>query len=72
MYEIFNKCDELILLSEGKIVYNGGAKNAVSYFGDLGYELPMYMNPADFLVDIIQGVIKPTQGQNKDITPDLR
>ena len=41
--------DELILLSEGKIIYNGPVEEVVEYFNALGYEIPERMDVADWL-----------------------
>ncbi len=41
--------DNLILLAEGHMVYNGPTKDVVAYFSDLGYPCPKYTNPAEFV-----------------------
>lgn len=41
--------DELILLSEGKIIYCGPVDEVIQYFGSLGYEIPERMDLADWL-----------------------
>lgn len=41
--------DELILLGEGKIIYNGPIEEVVDYFNALGYEIPERMDVADWL-----------------------
>jgi len=46
--EIFHLVDNLVLLSGGKVVYHGPAKEAVDYFSNLGYPCPRYTNPADY------------------------
>ncbi|XP_020592864.1 ABC transporter G family member 7 [Phalaenopsis equestris] len=51
---VFKKFDDLVLLSEGLVVYNGPAKDEpLKYFAKLGYECPDHMNPAEFLADLI-------------------
>lgn len=50
---VFNKFDNLILLSAGKMVYQGEVKKALKYFENLGYKLPELTNPADYYLDII-------------------
>jgi ABC-type multidrug transport system ATPase subunit len=47
--DIFMLFDDLLLLSEGRVVYYGEAKDAVSYFARAGYECPQYMNPSDYI-----------------------
>jgi ATP-binding cassette subfamily G (WHITE) protein 1 len=47
--DIFGLFDDLLLLSEGKVVYYGTAKDSIEYFGKLGYKCPQYMNPSDYI-----------------------
>jgi ABC-type enterochelin transport system ATPase subunit len=47
--ETFGLFDEVILLSEGKLIYAGPTEEVVDYFQDLGYMLPARMDVADFL-----------------------
>ncbi|GJD12541.1 ABC transporter G family member 7 [Galdieria sulphuraria] len=51
--DIFSLIDSLLLLSEGKVLYFGPAKEAVAYFSQLGYECPLHFNPADYILDLI-------------------
>lgn len=41
--------DELILLSEGQIIYSGPVDQAIPYFEELGYMIPERMDAADWL-----------------------
>jgi ABC-type multidrug transport system ATPase subunit len=41
--------DELILLSEGKIIYSGPVDEVLDHFNSLGYEIPDRMDLADWL-----------------------
>jgi ABC-type multidrug transport system ATPase subunit len=41
--------DELILLSEGRVIYSGAVDEVITHFTSLGYELPMRMDVADWL-----------------------
>jgi ATP-binding cassette subfamily G (WHITE) protein 1 len=47
--DIFHLFDDLVLLSEGKIIYHGPAEHMVPYFAKQGYVCPQYTNPADYL-----------------------
>ncbi|RKP21732.1 hypothetical protein ROZALSC1DRAFT_26874 [Rozella allomycis CSF55] len=47
--DIFHLFDDLILLSEGQIVYCGPAENMVSYLTEHGHPCPKHMNPADYV-----------------------
>ncbi|RAR01968.1 abc transporter [Stemphylium lycopersici] len=49
-FELF---DKLMLLSKGKVVYNGVVKQLGDYFAGLGYEMPLYTNPAEFAIDLV-------------------
>jgi hypothetical protein len=37
-----------MLLSRGEMAYFGGAAEMVSHFSKIGFECPIYSNPADF------------------------
>lgn len=50
--EIWNLFDRLVLLSEGNLIYSGLASESILHFHRLGYTLPEYMNPAEFLIDL--------------------
>ena len=47
--EIFYLFDDLLLLAEGRVIYHGEVKNAIDYFGGLGFKCPQYVNPSDFI-----------------------
>ena len=47
--DILRLFDELILLNEGKIIYQGEVNNLVPYFSKIGYQCPEYSNPSDFV-----------------------
>ncbi|KAI4941752.1 hypothetical protein J4E86_010263 [Alternaria arbusti] len=49
----FRLFDRLMLLSGGKVVFNGGVEGVKGWFGGLGYEMPLYTNPAEFVIDLI-------------------
>jgi hypothetical protein len=50
---IFAMFDDLLLLSEGAVVYSGPAEAAIDYFAGLGHACPEHYNPAEFLADLI-------------------
>ncbi|KAF9116760.1 hypothetical protein BGX27_011074 [Mortierella sp. AM989] len=50
IYELF---DDLLLLSQGKVVYFGKAQSAAAYFEALGHECPVGWNVADYFLDLI-------------------
>lgn len=50
--DVFNLFDEVILLSEGHIIYHGPRDQIVSYFEQLGYRCPDMVDEADFLQEL--------------------
>ncbi|CAK9871016.1 unnamed protein product [Sphagnum jensenii] len=53
---IFQMFDKLILLSGGQLLYYGRANAAMAYFTSLGFAPSFATNPADFLLDLANGV----------------
>ncbi|EGC38478.1 hypothetical protein DICPUDRAFT_28616 [Dictyostelium purpureum] len=49
---IFKMFDQVILLSKGRMVYNGPSTEMVQYFTSIGYPCPQLQNPADHYLDI--------------------
>lgn len=49
----FKLFDQLCLVAKGKTCYLGPLTHASNYFGNLGYEMPMEINPAEFFLDLI-------------------
>jgi ABC-type multidrug transport system ATPase subunit len=41
--------DDLLLLAEGRVIYQGEGSGAIPYFSKLGFKCPNFVNPADFL-----------------------
>ena len=52
-YAIYNLFDSITLLSKGRTVYHGEAKQAINYLARIGYDCPDKENPADFFLDVI-------------------
>lgn len=50
--EIWNLFDRIILLSKGIAIYSGSADAVLPYFKECGYEIPPFVNPADFVMDL--------------------
>ncbi|KAI4377121.1 hypothetical protein MLD38_014805 [Melastoma candidum] len=48
-YELF---DDLVLICEGQIVYQGPREDAVNFFRSLGFRCPVRKNVADFLQEV--------------------
>ncbi|OJD36675.1 abc transporter [Diplodia corticola] len=51
--QTFNLFDKVLLLSQGKTVYNGPISTMNNYLAALGYPIPMYTNPAEFIIDLV-------------------
>ena len=45
--------DKLLLLSHGHTAYSGPIKDVQSYFDSCSYPIPLYMNPAEFIIDFV-------------------
>ncbi|XP_058769474.1 ABC transporter G family member 7 [Vicia villosa] len=51
---VYSKFDDIVLLTEGSLVYAGPAGNEpLEYFSKFGYHCPDHVNPAEFLADLI-------------------
>jgi ABC-type multidrug transport system ATPase subunit len=50
---IFSLFDMLFLISEGRTMFFGPAREAVPYFSTLGYKCPATFNPSDFFIDLL-------------------
>lgn len=50
--EIWGLFDHIVLLSRGSPIYSGPAVECLPYFESLGYSLPPFCNPAEYLIDL--------------------
>ncbi|KAG8364974.1 hypothetical protein BUALT_Bualt18G0054300 [Buddleja alternifolia] len=53
---LFYMFHKVLLLSEGNPLYFGKGSNALDYFSSVGFAPSVTMNPADFLLDLANGV----------------
>ncbi|KAF4547587.1 ABC transporter-like protein 2 [Elsinoe fawcettii] len=53
--EIFSSFDSVLLLADGKQLFNGPTTHCEGYFTNQGFQFPSRANPADILMDIITG-----------------
>ncbi|GFP80592.1 ABC transporter g family member 31 [Phtheirospermum japonicum] len=58
--ETFDLFDDLILLSEGNLIYHGPRSEVLEFFESLGFRLPPRKNVADFLQEVTS---RKDQGQ---------
>ncbi|KAI1849617.1 hypothetical protein JX266_004566 [Neoarthrinium moseri] len=49
--EIWDLFDNLVILSRGKPVFSGPLRECSPWFSNLGFELPPFVNPAEFYID---------------------
>lgn len=57
-WSIFKLFDNIILLSEGVVIYQGDPKLVVGHFEACGYFCEVNNNPADFMFDALVGLIE--------------
>ncbi|KAK2841573.1 hypothetical protein FQN49_006125 [Arthroderma sp. PD_2] len=50
--EIWSLFDKVVLLSRGSVLYSGAADQSLSHFERHGYSIPLFVNPAEFLIDL--------------------
>ncbi|KAL0443507.1 UNVERIFIED_CONTAM: ABC transporter G family member 9 [Sesamum latifolium] len=54
--ELFYMFHKVLLLSDGNPLYFGKCSSAMDYFSSIGFSPSVPMNPADFLLDLANGV----------------
>ncbi|WOL09862.1 ABC transporter G family member 28 [Canna indica] len=60
-YTLFNMFDDLILLAKGGLIaYQGSVKKVEEYFSGLDIRVPDRVNPPDYFIDILEGIVKPS------------
>lgn len=57
--EIFEMIDDLILLGNGRLIFQGPEPRAQPYFASLGFDFPPHSNAGDIITDIITGNGRP-------------
>nr|CCA26606.1 ATPbinding Cassette (ABC) Superfamily putative [Albugo laibachii Nc14] len=50
---VFSMFDNVLFLTEGAVTYFGSGKQAREYFTHLGHECPLYSNPAEHILTLI-------------------
>lgn len=59
-YGLFKMFDDLVLLAKGgRPVYLGPVDEIEEYFSSLGIIFPDRVNPPDYFMDILEGIVKP-------------
>ena len=49
----FNLFDKLLLMSQGKTHYFGGVEGVAAHYEALGYQMPVHVNPAEFVLEMV-------------------
>ncbi|XP_024190720.1 putative white-brown complex homolog protein 30 [Rosa chinensis] len=69
-YSLFRMFDDFILLAKGGLtVYHGSVKKVEEYFAGIGIVVPERVNPPDYFIDILEGIVKPSSGVNHEELP---
>lgn len=68
VYQMF---DSVLVLSEGRSLYFGKGRDAMSYFESVGFAPAFPMNPADFLLDLANGVYQIDRSIERD-NPNIK
>ncbi|KAG8380526.1 hypothetical protein BUALT_Bualt06G0024800 [Buddleja alternifolia] len=68
-YALFRMFDDLILLAKGGLTaYHGPVKKAEEYFAGLGIIVPDRINPPDYFIDILEGMVKTSSSSGVTYT----
>ncbi|KAK4559269.1 hypothetical protein RGQ29_008487 [Quercus rubra] len=65
--ETYDLFDDIILLSDGKVVYQGPRENALEFFESMGLKCPERKGVADFLQEVTSRKDQQQYWANKDI-----
>lgn len=68
---VYNMFDKILVLSEGQCLYFGKGCDAMQYFQSVGFAPSFPMNPADFLLDLANGV-SHVDGQSERDKPNTK
>ncbi|XP_053612319.1 uncharacterized protein LOC128676307 [Plodia interpunctella] len=52
---IYSLFDQVYMLADGMCIYHGPSSNTVPYLASMGFQCPMYHNPADYILEIANG-----------------
>lgn len=52
-FPVFSLFDKLLLLSKGRMVYNGDVDAVSKYFENIGRPVPTFSNPADHMLEVM-------------------
>ncbi|KAF8404227.1 hypothetical protein HHK36_009109 [Tetracentron sinense] len=69
--QVYQMFDSVLLLSEGRCLYFGKGSQAMNYFATVGFSPAFPMNPADFLLDLANGVCQ-REGHSEGDNPNIK
>lgn len=69
--QIYQMVDKLLLINNGKMLYYGLAKEAVTYFSKQGFKCPAFFNPPDYFMDILTDPKNKSQLENFNFCSDF-
>ncbi|XP_038214452.1 dnaJ homolog subfamily C member 10-like [Zerene cesonia] len=52
---IYKMFDQVYILAEGMCIYDGPSDNTVPYLSTMGFNCPVFHNPADYILEIANG-----------------
>ena len=58
--------DVMLLAKGGKTVYLGPVDEVEDYFASMGIVVPERINPPDHYMDVLEGMVKPSEGKQVD------
>ncbi|KAL6202825.1 hypothetical protein ACLB2K_026530 [Fragaria x ananassa] len=70
--KLFYMFHKLLLLSEGNALYFGKVSAVMDYFSDIGFSPSVPMNPADFLLDLANGLTRDGEDANESIDDHMQ
>jgi ABC-type multidrug transport system ATPase subunit len=68
---VFNLFDKLLLLSAGKTHYFGRVSDVGRHYESIGHELPLHVNPAEFLLELVNIDFSQNRDSASDQLDDL-
>jgi ABC-type multidrug transport system ATPase subunit/ABC-type multidrug transport system permease subunit len=67
---VFHMLDQIFLLSDGHLMYNGKRDNISNYFEQHGYVEKFGVNEADFILDLASGIYNENEFDKKELYMD--
>ena len=66
-WSIFNLFDSLVLLKDGRVIFNGPVEHVEDFFTSMGFTAPPHENPMDYYFDILKESPATSSGLHKNI-----